>query len=127
MKKTLLTIFALGLSSTTLLLADPAKAPATPSNSGGGQRSAVTGAATAGETKAAAEGITFQNGVPYFIHDGQAYRIDAEGIPAGHMRTKDGQIVPMPAGISGLQGSQTGNVSTPTAPAKATTQNPATR
>lgn len=44
-------------------------------------------------------GLTLYNNVVYLVRDNGATRLDTTTIPAGHMMTLDGRIVPLPPAV----------------------------
>ena len=85
-----------------------AQSPVARTDSAGAASGSSTGALnsnTASKTTTnvgAQDGIAFQGGAAYLIHNGRATRIDATLVPTGQMMTSDGRLMPLPVNVAGF-------------------------
>jgi hypothetical protein len=86
-----------GLNRLTSNVADSGSASATARQSG-----AISGSATSANVQ---DGLILKDGVPYMVRNGRATAVDTSSLQSGQMMTFQGDVTPMPQGVTGLEGS----------------------
>jgi hypothetical protein len=84
-----------GLNQQSSNVADGGAASATARQSG-----AVSGSATSQNTQ---DGLILKDGVPHLVRNGKATPVDTTTLPSGQIMNFQGEVRPMPEGITGLE------------------------